>query len=83
MSFIVKYKNKKPKIHSSACIAEGCFISGDVTIGKHSNIWPNCTIRGDYAGIIIGDNTNIQDNSVIHVGYSEEKYEKGNTVRVS
>ncbi|MFC1659321.1 gamma carbonic anhydrase family protein [Pseudomonadota bacterium] len=71
---IVKYKNKKPKINPSACVAEGVFISGDVIVGKNVSIWPNCTLRGDYAGIIIGDNTNLQDNSVVHVGYAKEKY---------
>ena len=71
---VIKYNNKKPKINLSACIADGVFISGDVIIGKNVNIWPNCTIRGDFAGIIIGDNTNIQDNCVIHVGYAKEKY---------
>ena len=39
---------------------------GDVAVGERSSIWPNVTARGDVNSIRIGDETNIQDNSVLH-----------------
>lgn len=63
---ITDFENKKPKINKSAFIAENATIIGDVTIGKNVSIWYNAVLRGDVAAIIIGDNTSIQDGSVIH-----------------
>ncbi len=55
------------KIHPTVFIAENSQVVGDVTIGKESSVWYNVTIRGDAAPITIGEGTNVQDNSVIHV----------------
>ncbi len=56
-----------PKIHETAFIAPGVAIIGDVTIGEGSSVWFNSVIRGDVMPIKIGNFTNIQDGSVIHV----------------
>lgn len=64
---IIKYCDTSPIIDPSAFIAHTAIISGDTKIGKNSGIWYGCVVRGDVAKIRIGDNTNIQDNSVIHV----------------
>ena len=42
-------------------------IIGDVEIAKDANIWYNCVIRGDVNYIRIGEKTNIQDGTIIHV----------------
>ena len=47
-------------------IAPDATVIGDVQMAKDSSIWFNCTLRGDNEPIIIGEGTNIQDNSVIH-----------------
>lgn len=67
MKNILPYRGILPTIDSSAFIAPNAIISGDTKIGKNSSIWFGCTVRGDVESIRIGDNTNIQDNSVIHV----------------
>ncbi len=64
---ILPYRNIMPKIDSSAFIANNAIVSGDTIISKNSSIWYGCTIRGDVSHIRIGENTNIQDNCVIHV----------------
>ena len=51
-------------------IAEGAKIIGDVTIGEDSSIWYNAVIRGDSNSIVIGENTNVQDNAVLHTSNS-------------
>lgn len=56
----------KPKVHPSVFIAEGARIYGDVEIKAGASIWFNAVIRGDEGKITIGENTNIQDNCVIH-----------------
>ena len=63
---IAALNGKSPRIHSSAFIAPGCRIVGDVEIGPDSSIWYNCVIRADVNRIVIGARTNIQDGSVVH-----------------
>lgn len=55
------------KIHESAFIADTATIIGDVTIGRDSSVWFGAVLRGDIRPIVIGDETNIQDQSIIHV----------------
>ena len=47
-------------------IAPDATVIGDVQMAKDSSVWFNCTLRGDNEPIILGEGTNIQDNSVIH-----------------
>jgi carbonic anhydrase/acetyltransferase-like protein (isoleucine patch superfamily) len=56
----------KPKVHPSVFIADGARIYGEVEIRRGASIWFNAVIRGDEGRIVIGENTNIQDNCVIH-----------------
>jgi carbonic anhydrase/acetyltransferase-like protein (isoleucine patch superfamily) len=67
MKNILTYRGITPKIDSSSFIASTALVSGDTIIGKNVGIWYGCVIRGDVAKIRIGDDTNIQDNTVIHV----------------
>ncbi|MFH1379639.1 MAG: gamma carbonic anhydrase family protein [bacterium] len=62
------FRNAKPRIHPSVFIAEGAQIIGKVSIGENSSVWFNTVIRGDIQQISIGKGSNIQDNSVLHVG---------------
>ncbi len=64
---ILTYQGITPKIDKSAFIASTAIVSGDTVIGKDVGIWFGTVIRGDVAKIRIGDGTNIQDNSVVHV----------------
>jgi carbonic anhydrase/acetyltransferase-like protein (isoleucine patch superfamily) len=54
-------------IDESAFIAPGAVVLGDVSLGRNSSVWYNTVIRGDMAPISIGEETNIQDLSVVHV----------------
>ena len=47
--------------------AEGSIVRGKVTIGKGSSIWYNAVVRADVNTITIGENSNVQDNCVLHV----------------
>lgn len=50
-----------------AMIADNAVVVGDVRLGKDVNIWFGVTVRGDDSHIEVGDGTNIQDNTVVHV----------------
>ena len=54
-------------IDPTVFIAPGAKVLGDVTIGRDSSIWYNSVVRGDLAPVYIGEQTNIQDLSVVHV----------------
>ena len=56
-------------IPESVYIATGAQIIGNVEIGENSSVWYNAVIRGDSNRVIIGKNTNIQDNAVLHENY--------------
>ena len=58
---------KKPKIHDTAFIADGARVIGDVVLNAHSSIWYNTVCRGDINKVVIGERSNIQDNSVLHL----------------
>lgn len=60
------YRGNRPRIAASAYIDESAQVIGDVTIGERASVWPNVTIRGDVNSIMIGEETNIQDNSTLH-----------------
>ena len=65
---IRSFNGKTPKIAGSAFVSEAAYVIGDVEIGENSSVWPGAVIRGDRSKIRIGENTNIQDNSVVHGG---------------
>lgn len=60
---------KTPVIHESCFIAENAAIIGDVIIGENSNIWYSAVIRSEDQPTVIGKNTNIQENSTIHIDH--------------
>ncbi len=82
MPLIKPYKDKFPKIDPSVFIAENAVIIGDVEIGKDSSVWYNVVIRGDVNYIRIGERTNIQDGTIIHVDHAKYPTIIGNEVTV-
>ncbi len=64
---IIPFQGMVPKIGSRVFVPENATILGDVTLGEDVSIWFNCVLRGDVNWIRIGNRTNIQDMSCIHV----------------
>lgn len=64
---IKSFKDKHPTIHETAFVAEDAIVIGDVEIGENASIWFGSILRGDVNYIRIGNRTNIQDATVIHV----------------
>ena len=61
------FRGTRPQIHPTAFIEESAQVIGDVRIGEQSSVWFNAVVRGDVFYIRIGDRTNIQDGTVVHV----------------
>jgi carbonic anhydrase/acetyltransferase-like protein (isoleucine patch superfamily) len=61
------FRSVLPTVHPTAYIDLSAQVIGDVVIGRDSSVWMNVVIRGDVNAIRIGDRTNIQDATVIHV----------------
>ena len=76
------YRGILPKVAPSAYIDPSAQVIGDVVVGERSSIWPNATIRGDVNSIRIGEETNVQDNSVLHVDQGPYPLTLGNRVTV-
>ena len=64
---IRNYQDISPTIGEGSYIDKTAVVIGDVEIGANCSVWPLTVIRGDINKIRIGDNTNIQDGSVLHV----------------
>jgi carbonic anhydrase/acetyltransferase-like protein (isoleucine patch superfamily) len=66
-TMIRPFRGVHPQIHPTAYVDPSAQVIGDVQLGEEASIWCNCTVRGDIHYIRIGDRSNVQDNSVIHV----------------
>jgi carbonic anhydrase/acetyltransferase-like protein (isoleucine patch superfamily) len=54
-------------IHPSAFIAPGAVVLGDVTLGARASVWYGAVLRADMAAIVVGEATNLQDGTIVHV----------------
>ena len=74
---IRSYRDKTPSIGKGSYIDESAVVIGDVTLGENCSVWPLTVMRGDINSIRVGDNTNIQDGSVLHVTHRGEYSPEG------
>jgi carbonic anhydrase/acetyltransferase-like protein (isoleucine patch superfamily) len=59
--------NTRPEIHPTAWVAPGAVVYGRVRLKAHCSIWFGCVLRGDQEWIEVGEETNVQDGSILHV----------------
>jgi carbonic anhydrase/acetyltransferase-like protein (isoleucine patch superfamily) len=74
---IRKFNGILPTIGHSTYIDDTAVVIGNVTLGNNVSIWPTTVIRGDVESITIGDDTNIQDGSVLHVTHYGKFTDRG------
>jgi carbonic anhydrase/acetyltransferase-like protein (isoleucine patch superfamily) len=58
-----------PTIHPDAFIHEAAVVIGDVTLGARVSVWPTAVLRGDTAPIVVGEDSNVQDGTIVHVDH--------------
>lgn len=79
---IIPYADITPTVHETVFVAHGAVILGDVHIGKDSSVWFNVVIRGDVHQIRIGERTNVQDLSMLHVTCNKHALTIGDGVTI-
>lgn len=58
--------DRRPTIHPTAFVHPDAVIIGDVRIGAESSVWPTAVLRGDHGAVVVGDQTSVQDGTVVH-----------------
>jgi carbonic anhydrase/acetyltransferase-like protein (isoleucine patch superfamily) len=58
---------QKPSIHPDSFIAPNATVIGDVTLERHASVWFGCVLRADIEPITVGERSNIQDLTVVHI----------------
>jgi carbonic anhydrase/acetyltransferase-like protein (isoleucine patch superfamily) len=79
---IRSFEDYTPEIAESAFVDDSAVVTGNVVIGADSSVWPMCSIRGDIHSIRIGERTNIQDGSILHVTHDSEFAPGGNALSI-
>ncbi len=76
-----RYLSKDPAIPDTAYVANEATVIGSVVLGEHASVWPSCVLRGDINSIEIGDRSNIQDGTIVHLA-DDYGVEIGNDVTI-
>ena len=64
---LATFLDQRPQIEESAYVAKGAVVIGAVSLGQKSSVWHNAVLRGDINTIKIGEGSNVQDGTVIHL----------------
>jgi carbonic anhydrase/acetyltransferase-like protein (isoleucine patch superfamily) len=76
------FAGHRPSVDPSAFVSDTATVIGQVTVGARSSIWFGAVLRGDVYHIRIGEETSIQDNTVIHVTHDRHATQVGSRVTV-
>ena len=79
---IKPFAGKAPQLAAGVWVAENATVVGDVILGARASIWYGAVVRGDVDRISIGADSNVQDNSVIHVDSSGFSTKVGERVTI-
>jgi carbonic anhydrase/acetyltransferase-like protein (isoleucine patch superfamily) len=79
---IVPHRGLVPRVDATAFIAANATLVGDVEIAANASIWFGCILRGDGPGIRVGENSNLQDGTIVHVAARGLMTVVGNNVTV-
>jgi gamma-carbonic anhydrase len=82
LATIVSYNGILPKLAESVFLACGARVIGDVVMEENCSVWFNTVVRGDVHSIYIGENTNIQDNAIIHCTFQKFPTKIGKNVSI-
>ena len=63
---ILSFGGKSPRDEGAAFVADNATVQGDVLLKPGTTVWYGAVLRGDSGTLTIGENTNIQDNAVLH-----------------
>ncbi len=64
---LAKHLDCSPDTARAAFIAPNASVLGDVTLGARSSVWYGCVLRGDINSIVVGEGSNVQDGTIVHL----------------
>lgn len=64
---LARHLGKTPDLARAAFVAPNATVVGDVTLGARSSVWYGCVLRGDINSIVIGEGSNVQDGTIVHL----------------
>ena len=64
---LARHFERQPDVARAAFVAANATVIGDVTLGAGSSVWYGCVLRGDINSIVIGDGSNVQDGTIVHL----------------
>ena len=82
MAILRSFEGHHPEVGEGAFLADNAVLCGDVRVGKRASVWFGAVLRGDVFHIRVGDETSIQDNSVVHVTHGQNPTLVGSRVTV-
>lgn len=74
---VKSFKGKTPQFGTGCYIDDNCVLVGDIECGDDVSFWPFVAARGDVNTMRIGNRTNIQDGTVLHVTRSSQSNPQG------
>lgn len=66
MALLLPFDGHLPAIHPTAWVAPNATLIGQVRIEANASVWYGCVLRGDMDAIVVGNGSNLQDNSTVH-----------------
>ncbi|NLN58651.1 MAG: gamma carbonic anhydrase family protein [Gammaproteobacteria bacterium] len=76
------YLDHTPKVDASCYVDELSIVIGDVHLAANVSVWPFAVIRGDVNHIRIGQNSNVQDHSMLHVSHKKADKPEGSPLMI-
>ena len=77
-----KKRGKSPQFGVECWLADNAAVVGEVILGNNCTVWFGAVVRGDVNSIVVGNNTNIQDNATIHCTYEKSSTSIGSNVSI-
>ncbi|MFP5218280.1 MAG: gamma carbonic anhydrase family protein [Actinomycetes bacterium] len=66
MTQLITVNGHRPQVDPTAFVAPGAVLAGDVRLGPRSSVWFGCVLRSEIESVTIGEETNVQDLTVVH-----------------
>lgn len=64
---LAQFLGQEPRVDPTAYVARGAILVGDVRIAAQASVWHGCVLRGDINSIEIGEGSNVQDGTMVHL----------------
>ncbi len=64
---LARHLGRTPDVTRAGFVAPNATVLGDVSLGPQSSVWYGCVLRGDINAIVVGEGSNVQDGTIVHL----------------